>query len=145
MADRVPCYVAHPLNAPTEAEREANRARASRWVAWLAERYLVAPVADWILLAGQWPETAEWRAVGLQIDRALVELCGTIVLVGPRVSEGMGFESSWAKRRIDLTGLSDDAPTADYLRALCGFPLAVDVLRELDARMLAGGIARVHG
>lgn len=145
MPDRVPVYVAHQLNAPTAAERDANRARATRWVAWLADRYLVAPVADWILLAGEWPETPELRATGLEIDRRLVELCGTIVLVGPRVSPGMVFESTWSSLRIDLTGLSDDAPTEEYLRTLCGDALAVEALRALDARMAAGGIERAHG
>ena len=143
MADRRPVYVAHPLNAPTAAEREQNRARAARWVAWLADRYLVAPVADWILLAGEWPETPERRAVGLEIDRRLVELCGTIVLVGRRVSDGMRFEASWARERVDLTGLADDAPSEEYLRALCGDVLAVEVLMAFDAKLAASGIGRV--
>jgi hypothetical protein len=103
-ARRVPVYVAHCLNAPTAEERESNRREAARWVAWLAGRYLVAPVADWILLAGEWPETPEHRSTGLAIDRVLVELVARIVLVGPRVSEGMRFESGWSKTVVDLTG-----------------------------------------
>lgn len=143
MSRRIPAYLAHPLNAPTAEEREQNRQRAARWCAWLSRRYLIAPVADWIVLSSQWDETPENRAIGLEIDRVLVELCGTIVLVGPRVSEGMRFESSWSRERVDLTGLADDAPTEEYLRALCGDALAVEVQRAFDAKMAAVGIGRV--
>lgn len=147
MITRVPVYVAHPLNAPTAAERDANRARASRWVAWLAERYLVAPVADWILLAGQWPETADWRAVGLAIDRVLVELCGTIVLCGPRVSPGMQFEAGWAKTIIDLTGpwtidCEFGFSTQTFDGGLTEPRNPDDARAEIDVRMAAGGIER---
>lgn len=139
-------YVAHPLNAPTAGLREQNRERAQWWVGWLAKRYLVAPVADWILLAGEWPETPDCRAAGLAIDRVLVELCGTIVLVGPRVSDGMRFEASWAKTVVDLTGIFEMAPDGWCgLAMYCADNTALDGLAEIDSRMAAAGIERADG
>jgi len=139
-AARRPVYVAHPLNAPTAEEREQNRQRAARWCAWLSRRYLIAPVADWIVLSSQWDETAENRAMGLEIDRVLVELCGTIVLVGPRISDGMRFEAEWARVVVDLTGLLSDAPQA---YASAGFVLGPIWPEIIDERMAAAGIGRV--
>lgn len=134
---RVPAYIAHPLNAPTPEERYENIARAERWVCWLAERYLIAPVASWTTLGKFWPETPECRAEGLTIDRVLVELCGTIVLVGPRVSPGMQFEAGWARTVIDLTALQCED---------CGLTRpCIAHLAETDRRMDWGGIARVGG
>jgi hypothetical protein len=99
VADLVPVYVAHPLGSGYD--RETNRERAAAWVGWLADRYYVAPVCTWITLAEVWPETM--RDTGLEVDRALVEMVGTVVLCGDHVSPGMRLEAQWGERVIDLT------------------------------------------
>jgi hypothetical protein len=103
-------YIAHPLGAGED--REANRARASRWVAWSATQG-VAPVADWIILSGQWDESL--RGLGLEIDKALITRCDELWLVGGRVSPGMRVESDAAIEAglpvRNLTGLGPEPPT----------------------------------
>ena len=86
-------YIAHPLGGGDD--REANRARAARWVAW-AGMHGVAPVADWIILSGQWDETPEHRERGLRIDVALVARCDELWLCGNHVSHGMSIEANAA-------------------------------------------------
>lgn len=102
-------YIAHPLGAG--AEREANRARAARWVDWAA-RCGAAPVATWITLSGMWGE--DRRELGLAIDCALAERCDEVWLVGGRVSEGMRIEAAAAERAgvtvRDLTCLGPEPP-----------------------------------
>ena len=88
-------YVAHPLGHGED--REANRAEAAKWVAHLALVADVAPVADWIILSGEWPESM--REHGLAIDKALIERCDGIALCGPRVSSGMQIELEHAMSR----------------------------------------------
>jgi len=103
-------YIAHPLGQGPD--REANRARASRWCAWAALHMNVAPVADWIILSGQWDETK--RDVGLEIDVALVQRCDAVWLVGGRVSPGMAIEAAAARRAgqsaWDFTALGEEPP-----------------------------------
>lgn len=102
-------YIAHPLGR--DLDREANRARASRWVGY-AGTLGFAPVADWIILSGQWPE--ERRELGLQIDFALIERCDELWLCGGRVSPGMRLEAEHArslkKLVLDLTPLGAEPP-----------------------------------
>lgn len=106
-------YVAHPLNAPTRAGIEANRAKASRWVAWAALNGC-ATIADWIILSGQLPETPANRALGLEIDCTLIERCDAVLHVGGRVSEGMAIEGAHARISnvavVDLTELGAEPP-----------------------------------
>lgn len=97
MKKKLVIYIAHPLGA--DEAREANRARASRWVAWAALHHSVAPVATWITLAGEWSECAELRYRGLDIDCALIERCDEVWLVGGRISPGMQIEAD-----LDLAG-----------------------------------------
>jgi len=85
-------YVAHELSS----DREANRVKASEWVGWLAQHCDIAPVADWIILTGQWPETMRER--GLAIDLRLIEECDELWMVGEHVSEGMAIEARHATR-----------------------------------------------
>jgi hypothetical protein len=87
-------YIAHPLGAGPD--REQNRRNAAKWVAWAA-RQGVAPVADWIVLSGELEETPANRLLGLECDRALVELCDEVWLVGGRVSPGMAIEAEHAR------------------------------------------------
>jgi hypothetical protein len=124
-------YVAHPLGAGPD--RENNRRRAAVWVAWLAERYFVAPVCSWITLAEVWPETQ--RDLGLEVDRALVEFCGRVVLVGDRVSPGMQCEARWAMEVIDLTFVRCSTPDA----------LTEGAIWAIDSALGAAWIARRHG
>ncbi len=103
-------YIAHPLGAGPD--REANRSRAARWVAWAAAAHSVAPIADWIILSGEWSE--DMRELGLAIDCALVERCDEVWLVGGRVSPGMQIEAARAKARglrvVDWTHLGAEPP-----------------------------------
>jgi hypothetical protein len=128
MPDLVMVYIAHPLGAGLD--RATNRGRAAAWVAFLAERYLIAPVCTWITLAEVWPETM--RDLGLEIDRALIESVGLVILCGPRISDGMRAESGWARRVIDLTGPGRVLPRH----------LTAGELEAIDARMAEAGILR---
>jgi hypothetical protein len=112
-------YIAHPLSAPTREGIEANRQNAARWVGWLAREFHIAPVADWIVLTGQWEETAENRALGLSIDCELVARCDEMWMVGGRVSDGMLIEAKHAKVVRDLTRFGYEAPVVSdtYVRA----------------------------
>jgi len=107
------CYIAHPLGSGPD--REQNRASAAEWCAFLALHFDVSPVADWIVLSGEWSETPELRARGMACDLALVERCDELVLVGPRVSAGMLTEAEHARKHgkpvYDLTRLSMDPET----------------------------------
>lgn len=104
-------YIAHPLGAGPD--REFNRARAARWVAW-AGLQGVAPSATWIVLAGQWDESEENRTRGLAIDVTLVKRCDEVWLVGGRVSAGMKIEANAAIEAgiavVDMTHLGEEPP-----------------------------------
>lgn len=108
-------YIAHRLSAPTRKDIEANRARASRWVAWVVMTFRIAPIADWIIITGQLEETPENRALGLQIDRELVSRADEIWLVGGELSSGMREEAARAvahgKPVRDLLWLGAEPPT----------------------------------
>lgn len=93
--DRHVVYIAHPLNAETRKEIDANRARASRWCAWAAG-IGVAPVADWIILSGEWSESPENREISFEIDKSLISKCHEVWLVGGRISGGMLIEARFA-------------------------------------------------
>lgn len=99
-------YVAHPLGGGPDRER--NRENAAKWVAWVAMQGH-APIADWIILSGEWDESPTNRARGIAIDLALVARCDELWLVGGRVSTGMQQEADEAIRLgkgvFDLTGL----------------------------------------
>jgi hypothetical protein len=106
-------YLAHPLGRGPD--REQNRQNAMTWLAWLTEAFSdVAFVADWILLAGLWPETPARRVRGLKIDLALLSRCDEIWLVGGRVTEGMRIELTHAMERglkvVDMTYLGSLPP-----------------------------------
>lgn len=105
-------YMAHPLGAGEDRAR--NRANAARWVAWIAASFGHAVIADWIILSGEWDESAENRARGLAIDLALVERADEVWLVGGRVSPGMQMEADEARRLgktvVDLAELGPLPP-----------------------------------
>jgi len=85
-------YVAHPLGHGDD--RELNRTNAAQWCAYLAEAHGIAPVAPWIVIAGVWEETK--RALGFEIDLAIIERCDELWLVGGRITEGMALEAEHA-------------------------------------------------
>lgn len=109
-------YIAHPLG--TGPDREANRARAARWVAWAAFSQGVSPVADWITLSGQVGE--ERRQEGLECDLALVERCDAVWLVGGCVSPGMRAEAEHAAacgvEVVDMTGMVEEPPALEGIK-----------------------------
>jgi hypothetical protein len=122
-------YVAHPLGAGTD--REQNRANAARWCGWIAKTFRVATVADWIVLSGVWDESPENRALGLEIDKALIERCDELWMVGGRVSEGMAIEAAHARGQTtivrDFTKWLGYTPPCDW-----GHDQSVDlVLRQI--------------
>lgn len=86
-------YVAHALGAGPDRER--NRANASKWVAYVASQGHV-PVADWIVLSGEFDETPANRERGLAIDLKLIERCDALWLCGGRISPGMQLEADHA-------------------------------------------------
>jgi hypothetical protein len=137
-------YVAHPLGSG--ADREANRARAARWAVWAAEQG-VAPVADWILIAGAWRESEEARARGLAIDCALVARCDEIWLVGGRISEGMRVEANAALAAgaglRDLTELGEEPP-ASFDRSILESVVAIRGNRAPRSELLYGGEVRLE-
>jgi hypothetical protein len=72
-------YIAHPLgNGPN---REANRARAGRCLAWAATQGVI-PVASWITLTGVWAETKGNREAGLALDLAQLARCDQLWTFG---------------------------------------------------------------
>lgn len=114
-------YIAHPLGGG--ADRERNRVAASKWVAWAGELG-AAPVADWIILSGEWDESM--RETGLRIDYALIERCDELWLVGARVSPGMKLEAECAlklqKRVVDFTVWEVELPPPVYMTIGLGSP-----------------------
>lgn len=109
-------YVAHCLSAPTWGEMDENRRSAARWALWIGQTFRVSPVADWVWMSAALPETPENRAFGLECDCALVARCDALVMVGPRVSEGMRREAEQARAIVDWTSpdhseLLRDLPT----------------------------------
>jgi hypothetical protein len=131
-------YIAHPLgDGPM---RERNRRNASRWVAWIAQHFDVAPVADWIILSEYWDESMRLR--GLAIDGALVRRCYIIILVGGRISNGMQYEIDVAREDgihvVDLTGLGWRAPRLLSQRL-------VPKVRDILIRELAQDLSMVGG
>ena len=117
-------YVAHPLG-PDGPEREWNRRNAAKWCAWIASNYIVATIADWIVLSGEWSETEENRKLGIEIDLTLVARCDEVWMVGKRVSAGMVLEASEAVRLgkpvIDFTGTHGGVPPNIPKSMLVGF------------------------
>ena len=107
------CYPQLPRDELVEIARWGNLYRAGEWAVWAA-RQGVAPVATWTVLASNWPETSENRALGLAIDCALVARCDELWLVGGRVSAGMRVEADAARAAgvevVDLTHLGEEAP-----------------------------------
>jgi hypothetical protein len=117
-------YIAHPLSAPTREEIERNRVNAAKWVAWLAWQFPIAPVCTWITLTGEWDESPVNRVLGLEIDKALVRLCGEMWHVGGKVTTGMGIEAQEARVVHDLTHLGYLAPEGHS-------PLVREVVAEI--------------
>ena len=89
-------YMAHPVGAADRAGVEANLARAGRWLTWLRRcEPGVAILAPWLgnLLVGADDDfNPADRARGLRDNCAAAAAFGRIVLVGGRISSGMGVE-----------------------------------------------------
>ena len=90
-------YIAHPLRGATQAQTDANRARASELTALISITENVAPVCSWIVLSAHWTEE-EGRELGLKIDCKLIERCDEIWLIGPDkpLTEGIQIEHDHA-------------------------------------------------
>lgn len=109
-------YIAHPLGSGPG--REANRQRASRWVAWAALLENVSPCATWVILSGVWPESPACRDKGLEGDLKEIDKCDEVWLCGDGVSPGMQIERDHAlstgKVVYDMT-TKDGEPPGVYL------------------------------
>lgn len=104
-------YLAHPLSGDVEA----NRRNAARWAAWAVVHMGVAVECSWVVLTGVLDDSdPATRALGLQLDCALIERCDEIWLTGSRVSPGMQLEADharkWGKPVRDFTGLGYEPP-----------------------------------
>ena len=116
-------YFAHPYGGEPE-----NIARAESWLTYLSGEFAIAPIATWTTLCRHWAE--DRRALGLDIDRALVELAGVLVACGGW-SPGVRQEAGWARVVVDLTDLTRSEPSGLTLRGYA----------ELTRRLAAAGIA----
>lgn len=110
-----------------------NLDRAMRWLAWLRRSFPETTfIAPWIaaVLSGEDDADPAQREAGLRDAEAVIERCDGIVLVGPRISDGMRREMEHGQRRgsldwpsvergiaavtefavYDLTGYSADPP-----------------------------------
>lgn len=114
MAELDLVYIAAPLSAPTAEGMAENRARGRRWCAWAARHFYVTPVAMWIVLSEEWPETPENRALGLDLDFSLILRCDALWLCGGRISSGMQLEADHARKLgvpvRDLTLIGSEPP-----------------------------------
>lgn len=115
--------------ATTEIAIKSNLARARRWLRWLVEN------TDWSIVCSWMPyvetlDEAKWRARGLEDDKAALERCDAIVMVGGRVSSGMAIErdhaASHGLRVVDLTEFGEEPPTDEA--AACRLLLAIETL-----------------
>src|SRR5690606_9619237 len=124
-----------------------NRLKASTWCAWIASTFRVATVADWIILSSHLPETPENREFGLECDKALIERCDELWMVGPQVSGGMQIEAGHAHDKFrpvyDLVGLSMDRLLVEAALAEQGRCMACGASRVVCGRRAAG--LRSHG
>lgn len=89
-------YMAHPVGAADRAGVDANLARAGRWLTWLRRVEPTAIIsAPWLatLLVGSDDDAdPAQRARGLYDNCTIAARFGRIVLVGGRISSGMGDE-----------------------------------------------------
>ncbi|MGH9966562.1 MAG: hypothetical protein ACREBG_01845 [Pyrinomonadaceae bacterium] len=86
-------YIAHPYGG-----LQSNREKAAKWVAWAA-RLGCAPIADWIILTGEFPDDIEGiRGRMLALDCNLVGRCDELWICGDHVSPGMSVEIEAAVR-----------------------------------------------
>ncbi len=130
-------YVTHKLSAPTREEMLANGRTAALWCSWLCRHFMVATVADWIVMSSVLEETADHRALGLACDFELISRCDVLIHTGTRISGGMKLEEDHArargKRVVDLTTLGQDLPPEDFwfLRDVKGILATYGIRRYL--------------
>jgi len=105
-------YMAHPVSGDVDN----NLKRARLWVRWIEETHRgVAVVASWITECEVWDDAdPKQRAAGLERDKAVLERCDELWLVGPRISNGMAIERAHAEEKglriRDLTTLGHVFP-----------------------------------
>lgn len=132
--DIVAAYIAHPLG-PMGPDRERNIQNAIDWADWLAANFGISPVMPWVVLAQRWPETEALRAKGLACDKACIRVVELFVMVGGRVSPGMGKEQEWAaefgKPCLDLTWLGYHLPDLNRVSAESSSALRSRVYQQL--------------
>lgn len=113
MTNRKIIYLAHPLGSGPD--REKNRLNAAKWAAYIAEYFDVAPSCSWVVLSSVWPETEQYRDLGIALDKQMVAQCEEIWLVGGRISVGMQIEADTARELgipiKDMTYLGYKIPT----------------------------------
>ena len=92
-------YVCSPLSAPSRAERLANAAKASTYVAFAEREFGGRAVAPHAYLPYLLDDTIpEERALALEFGLKLLGLCSQLVVYGSRISNGMKTEIAAAGR-----------------------------------------------
>ena len=100
-------YIAHRYGNGTHQVQ--NWAEAINWYCWLADRYLIEPIAPWIILTMRW--TDKRRELGMKINEHALSRCTHFIACGnlPGLSEGMEREANMFKRPIiNITGIPYD-------------------------------------
>ena len=111
-------YLAHPVSGDVTG----NLAEARLWVRHLEENNPnIAIVASWITECEVWDDAKpEERAAGLRRDMAVLAKCDELWLVGPRISEGMQMEKTFAEAKgipvTDLTGCEREALAEEWAK-----------------------------
>lgn len=115
--------MAHPLGGDVDG----NIKRALRWLSWLRRSFPdVTFVAPWIagVLSGEDDSDPVQREAGLVDADAVIQRLDGVVLVGGRISSGMGRESATTILAggviADLIHLGTDAPAWLYSYLLHG-------------------------
>jgi hypothetical protein len=119
-------YLAAPLTPTSDESVAINLMAAKKWYGFLSKHlHERVFMADWILhceiFAGDRDDDKELRAIGMLRNFKLIDVCHELVLVGPRVSNGMRAEMDYAGKRglrvLNLVGATmNDFDLAERMR-----------------------------
>lgn len=93
-------YLAHPVRGATPEDVDANLEMAKAWVRAIEHRFMdIAIECSWIVECMIWDDSnEEERAAGMTRNKAHVERCDELWMVGDRISNGMIEEAIHARR-----------------------------------------------
>lgn len=109
------CYLAHPVSGNIEA----NLLAAKEWYRFCVISFpKVAFVANWIVNAEIFDDNQPLqREAGLVACEAVIKRCDAMLMVGPRVSDGMRRESKHAPIVFDCT-TTESPPSFSFDEAI---------------------------